>query len=38
MFNQIAPYWYSRFIFERGLALIYLIAFIAVINQFIPLL
>ncbi len=36
--DQLAPYWYSRFIFERGLALIYLIAFIAVVNQFIPLL
>ncbi|HTM26997.1 MAG TPA: lipase maturation factor family protein [Vicinamibacterales bacterium] len=31
-------YWYSRFVFERGLALIYLIAFIAVVNQFVPLL
>src|SRR3954466_11101357 len=36
--NQVAPYWYSRLIFERGLALIYLIAFIAVVNQFVPLL
>ncbi|MGH9408927.1 MAG: lipase maturation factor family protein [Vicinamibacterales bacterium] len=33
-----SSYWYSRFIFERGLALIYLIGFIAVVNQFIPLL
>src|SRR4029453_5764469 len=32
------PYWYSRFVFERGLSLIYLVAFIAVVNQFIPLL
>ena len=31
-------YWYSRFIFERGLALIYLVAFIAAVNQFVPLL
>ena len=31
-------YWYSRLVFERGLALIYLIAFIAVVNQFVPLL
>ena len=38
MSDQLAPYWYSRLIFERGLALIYLIAFIVVINQFIPLL
>src|SRR5690242_9936633 len=36
--DQVAPYWYSRLIFERGLALIYLIAFIAVVNQFVPLL
>src|SRR6185436_8908125 len=36
--DQLAPYWYSRFIFERGLALIYLIAFIVVVNQFVPLL
>ena len=36
--DELAPYWYSRQIFERGLALIYLIAFLAVINQFIPLL
>ena len=38
MSDELAPYWYSRLIFERGLALIYLIAFIVVINQFIPLL
>ena len=31
-------YWYSRFIFERGLALIYLVAFIVAVNQFVPLL
>ncbi len=36
--DQLAPYWYSRLIFERGLALIYLIAFLVVVNQFIPLL
>jgi Lipase maturation factor len=36
--DNLASYWYSRFLFERGLALIYLIAFIAVVNQFIPLL
>jgi Lipase maturation factor len=34
----VPSYWYSRFVFERGLALIYLIAFIAVVNQFLPLL
>ena len=38
MNDELAPYWYSRFLFERGLALVYLIAFIAVVNQFIPLL
>ena len=38
MSDELAPYWYSRLIFERGLALIYLIAFIAVVNQFVPLL
>lgn len=38
MNDELAPYWYSRFLFERGLALVYLIAFVAVVNQFIPLL
>ena len=38
MNDDLAPYWYSRFLFERGLALVYLIAFIVVVNQFIPLL
>jgi len=38
MTDELTPYWYSRFLFERGLAIIYLIAFIAVVNQFIPLL
>lgn len=36
--DELAHYWYSRFVFERGLSLVYLIAFIAVVNQFIPLL
>src|SRR3954468_20335036 len=36
--DELAGYWHSRFVFERGLALIYLIGFIAVVNQFIPLL
>jgi len=31
-------YWYSRWLFERGLAAIYLIAFLVVVNQFLPLL
>ena len=38
MIEDLPSYWYSRFIFERGLALIYLIAFLVVVNQFIPLL
>jgi hypothetical protein len=38
MNDELTSYWYSRFLFERGLALIYLIAFIAVVNQFVPLL
>ena len=33
-----AAYWYSRFVFERGLALIYLVAFLVAANQFVPLL
>jgi hypothetical protein len=31
-------YWYSRFLFERALALMYLVAFIDAANQFVPLL
>jgi hypothetical protein len=38
MNDDLASYWYSRFLFERGLAIIYLIGFIAVVNQFVPLL
>jgi Lipase maturation factor len=38
MNDELASCWYSRFLCERGLALIYLIAFIAVVNQFVPLL
>jgi hypothetical protein len=38
MTDDLPSYWFSRFIFERGLALIYLIGFICVVNQFIPLL
>src|SRR6476661_3317049 len=33
-----SSYWYSRFVFERGLALIYLVAFLAAVHQFVPLL
>ena len=38
MNDDLASYWYSRFLFERGLALVYLIGFIIVVNQFVPLL
>ena len=38
MNNDPTSYWYSRFLFERGLALLYLIAFTIVVNQFVPLL
>ena len=31
-------YWYSRFLLERAIALIYLVAFIVAANQFVPLL
>jgi Lipase maturation factor len=31
-------YWYTRFVFERALAAIYLVAFLVAANQFIPLL
>ena len=31
-------YWLTRLVFQRGLALIYLIAFICALNQFRPLL
>jgi hypothetical protein len=38
MTDGIAGYWYSRFLFERSLALIYLVAFLVAANQFVPLL
>ena len=34
----MAEYWYSRWLFERALAAIYLVAFIAAAVQFVPLL
>ena len=35
----VAPdYWFSRFLFQRGLGLVYLIAFLVALNQFRPLL
>src|SRR5262245_32398831 len=36
--TAVPRYWYSRFIFERGLALMYLVAFVVAVNQFVPLL
>ena len=38
MTEEWPGYWYSRWLFERGLATIYLIAFLAAVNQFVPLL
>jgi hypothetical protein len=38
MTEGLPAYWYSRFVFERALALIYLIAFVCAANQFVPLL
>src|SRR5512144_2123928 len=32
------PYWYSRFVFERMLAAMYLVGFAVAANQFVPLL
>jgi hypothetical protein len=34
----VSEYWYSRWIFERAVAAIYLVAFIAAAKQFVPLL
>src|SRR6476646_8435480 len=36
--DGVSGYWYSRFVFERALALIYLTAFLCAANQFVPLL
>jgi hypothetical protein len=38
MADRLAGYWLSRFVFERMLALIYLVAFVCAANQFVPLL
>jgi hypothetical protein len=35
---EAADYWLSRFLFQRGLAVVYLIAFLVALNQFRPLL
>jgi hypothetical protein len=34
----VPSYWYSRLVFERGLALLYFVAFLVAVHQFIPLL
>src|SRR4029077_11617860 len=36
--DGLPGYWYSRFVFERALALIHLVAFLCAANQFVPLL
>jgi lipase maturation factor len=38
MREELPDYWLSRWLFERGLAVIYLIAFLVTANQFLPLL
>jgi hypothetical protein len=38
MTEELPAYWYSRWLFERSLAVIYLIGFIVAVNQFVPLL
>jgi hypothetical protein len=38
MIDELPGYWYSRFVFERAMALVYLIAFLVAANQFVPLL
>ena len=36
--NQASGYWCSRWLFERALALVYVVAFLVAVNQFVPLL
>src|SRR5689334_25256271 len=38
MTDGLAGFWYTRFTFERALALVYLVAFLVAANQFVPLL
>ena len=38
MVQELPGYWFSRWLFERGLAVIYLVAFAVAIQQFLPLL
>jgi hypothetical protein len=37
MMYDLSGYWYSRWLFERGLAIMYLVAFLVTLNQFLPL-
>src|SRR3954469_10491619 len=37
MTHELSTYWYSRWLLERSLALIYLVAFVAAVIQFLPL-
>ena len=37
MMHELSGYWHSRWLFERGLAAIYLVAFVVTLNQFLPL-
>src|SRR5205085_7777796 len=36
--SRMAEYWYSRWLFQRAVAAIYLVAFTAAVVQFVPLL
>src|SRR6266436_1890438 len=36
--RPMSEYWYSRWLFERAVAAVYLVAFIAAARQFVPLL
>src|SRR3982751_3900135 len=38
MTQELPGYWHSRWLFERGLAVIYLVGFLVVLQQFLPLL
>jgi Lipase maturation factor len=37
MMHELSGYWHSRWLFERGLAIMYLVAFLVTLNQFLPL-
>src|SRR3954463_16408827 len=37
MTHELPTYWYSRWLLERGLAVMYLVAFLVAVNQFLPL-